>query len=258
MWLFGSIACTVRPRFVVKCREPNMELLFLEAKPIPSHAITALLGSDYRRHSARSAKGTRQHQLLGYLWVSMMMYVSISSFFISEIQLWGPSVPIHLLSAWTVFTLCTVSTLRALATSKPINGTWFCSTYWHYFLRAIYASAQSRDGADAVRRLVKLAFKLLILVVTVTIGEALDSFAVHDSCRLRKPRGFRSGCPYESTPSSKHSAQFHRCCRALGSSPVRCVPLQSLRPVWLGRPHVVARWCEDLSTHGFLKRRSLL
>ena len=107
MWLFGRIACTVRPRFVVKCREPNMELLFLEAKPIPSHAITALLAVIIGGIQLASAKGTRQHQVLGYLWVSMMMYVSISSFFISEIQLLGAFSPIHLLSVWTVFTLCT-------------------------------------------------------------------------------------------------------------------------------------------------------
>ena len=84
-----------------------MELLFLEAKPIPSHAIIALLAVIIGAIQLASAKGTRQHQLLGYLWVSMMMYVSISSFFISEIQLWGAFSPIHLLSAWTVFTLCT-------------------------------------------------------------------------------------------------------------------------------------------------------
>lgn len=107
MWLIGRITFTVCLRFVVKCREPNMELLFLEAKPIPSHAITALLAVIIGGIQLASAKGTRQHQVLGYLWVSMMMYVSISSFFISEIQLWGAFSPIHLLSAWTVFTLCT-------------------------------------------------------------------------------------------------------------------------------------------------------
>ena len=84
-----------------------MELLFLEAKPIPSHAITALVAVIIGAIQLISAKGTRQHQVLGYLWVSMMMYVSISSFFISEIQLWGAFSPIHLLSAWTVITLCT-------------------------------------------------------------------------------------------------------------------------------------------------------
>ena len=84
-----------------------MELLFLEAKPIPSHAITALVAVIIGAIQLISAKGTRQHQVLGYLWVSMMMYVSISSFFISEIQLRGAFSPIHLLSAWTVITLCT-------------------------------------------------------------------------------------------------------------------------------------------------------
>ena len=84
-----------------------MELLFLEAKPIPSHAITALVAVIIGAIQLLSAKGTRQHQVLGYLWVSMMVYVSISSFFISEIQLWGAFSPIHLLSAWTVVTLCT-------------------------------------------------------------------------------------------------------------------------------------------------------
>lgn len=88
-------------------KKPNMELFFLEAKPIPSHAITALVAVIIGAIQLLSAKGTRQHQVLGYLWVSMMMYVSISSFFISEIQLWGAFSPIHLLSAWTVVTLCT-------------------------------------------------------------------------------------------------------------------------------------------------------
>jgi uncharacterized membrane protein len=84
-----------------------MELLFLEAKPIPSNANAALVAVIMGSIQLISAKGTKQHQVLGYLWVSMMMYVSISSFFISEIQLWGAFSPIHLLSAWTVITLCT-------------------------------------------------------------------------------------------------------------------------------------------------------
>ena len=84
-----------------------MELLFLETRPIPSHAITALLAVIIGAIQLASGKGTMQHRVLGYLWVGMMMYVSISSFFISEIQLWGTYSPIHLLSAWTVLTLCT-------------------------------------------------------------------------------------------------------------------------------------------------------
>jgi uncharacterized membrane protein len=84
-----------------------MDLLFLEARPIPSHALMALLAVVIGGVQLTSAKGTSQHKVLGYIWVSLMMYVSISSFFISEIQLWGAYSPIHLLSAWTVLTLCT-------------------------------------------------------------------------------------------------------------------------------------------------------
>ena len=84
-----------------------MDLLFLEARPIPSHALMALLAVVIGGVQLMSAKGTSQHKVLGYIWVSLMMYVSISSFFISEIQLWGAYSPIHLLSVWTVLTLCT-------------------------------------------------------------------------------------------------------------------------------------------------------
>jgi uncharacterized membrane protein len=84
-----------------------MELLFLEARPIPSHAITALIAVIVGGVQLTSTKGTRQHKMLGYIWVTLMMYVSVSSFFISEIQVWGASSPIHLLSGWTILTLCT-------------------------------------------------------------------------------------------------------------------------------------------------------
>ena len=42
-----------------------MELLFLEAKPIPSHAITALVAVIIGAIQLISAKGTRRHQVLG-------------------------------------------------------------------------------------------------------------------------------------------------------------------------------------------------
>ena len=66
-----------------------MDLLFLEARPIPSHALMALLAVVIGGVQLMTAKGTSQHKVLGDIWVSLMMYVSISSFFISKIQLWG-------------------------------------------------------------------------------------------------------------------------------------------------------------------------
>ena len=50
-------------------------------------------------------KGGAIHKLLGRIWVSIMMFVAISSFFIHEIKLWGDYSPIHLLSLWTIFIL---------------------------------------------------------------------------------------------------------------------------------------------------------
>ena len=48
-------------------------------------------------------KGGAIHKLLGRIWVGLMMFVAISSFFIHEIKLWGDYSPIHLLSLWTIF-----------------------------------------------------------------------------------------------------------------------------------------------------------
>ena len=50
-------------------------------------------------------KGGAIHKLLGRIWVGIMMFVAISSFFIHEIKLWGAYSPIHLLSLLTIFTL---------------------------------------------------------------------------------------------------------------------------------------------------------
>ena len=105
-----------------------MDLLFLEARPIPSHALMALLAVVIGGVQLMSAKGTRQHKMLGYIWVSLMMYVSISSFFISEIRLWGAYSPIHLLSIWTLFSLgCAIY----LARTKRIkqHQRWMTSLY---------------------------------------------------------------------------------------------------------------------------------
>ena len=50
-------------------------------------------------------KGGTIHKLLGRIWIGLMMFVAITSFFIHEIKLWGAYSPIHLLSLWTIFSL---------------------------------------------------------------------------------------------------------------------------------------------------------
>jgi len=82
-----------------------VDLLFLEAKPIPSHAIAAMLAVILGGIQFLREKGTFGHKALGWTWMLLMLYVSVSSFFISEIQLWGAFSPIHFLSIWTIISI---------------------------------------------------------------------------------------------------------------------------------------------------------
>ena len=80
-------------------------LLFSQTHPIPLHAIAAMLAIILGGVQLYMNKGSLTHKLLGYIWVGLMLIVSVSSFFINEIKLWNIYSPIHLLSAWTIFSL---------------------------------------------------------------------------------------------------------------------------------------------------------
>ena len=82
-----------------------MTLLFNEAQPIPLHAIMAMIAIILGGIQLSMKKGGAIHKLLGRIWVGIMMFVAISSFFIHEIKLWEDYSPIHLLSLWTIFIL---------------------------------------------------------------------------------------------------------------------------------------------------------
>ena len=82
-----------------------MAPLFNEAQPIPFHAMAAMLAIVIGAIQFSMKKGGIKHKALGYIWVSLMLFVSISSFFIHEIKLWGNYSPIHLLSIWTIFSV---------------------------------------------------------------------------------------------------------------------------------------------------------
>lgn len=82
-----------------------MAPLYNEAQPIPFHAMAAMLAIVIGAIQFSMKKGGMKHKALGYIWVSLMLFVSISSFFIHEIKLWGNYSPIHLLSIWTIFSV---------------------------------------------------------------------------------------------------------------------------------------------------------
>jgi len=50
-------------------------------------------------------KGTTLHRSTGYLWVTMMSGVALSSFFIHELRMIGPFSAIHLLSVYTLYSV---------------------------------------------------------------------------------------------------------------------------------------------------------
>ena len=82
-----------------------MTLLFNETHPIPVHAIMAIIAVILGGIQLSMKKGGTIHKLLGRIWIGIMMFVAITSFFIHEIKLWGAYSPIHLLSLWTIFIL---------------------------------------------------------------------------------------------------------------------------------------------------------
>jgi uncharacterized membrane protein len=75
----------------------------LEAAPaIPLHAFAAMGAFVLGVVQLAAPKGTLPHRALGWIWVSLMTLVAISSFWIHQIRLLGPWSPIHLLSIFTL------------------------------------------------------------------------------------------------------------------------------------------------------------
>jgi uncharacterized membrane protein len=78
----------------------------LDASPIIQlHAFAAMAAFALGLVQLTAPKGTLGHRTLGWLWVSLMVLVSGSAFFIHTIRLWGPWSPIHLLAIFTLLML---------------------------------------------------------------------------------------------------------------------------------------------------------
>ena len=83
----------------------NIDALFIADNPIPSHASAAILALFLGILQLTRKKGTVPHKYIGYAWVFLMLYVSISSFFIHELQIIGEFSPIHFLSVFTIWSV---------------------------------------------------------------------------------------------------------------------------------------------------------
>ncbi|MBP0438821.1 DUF2306 domain-containing protein [Tianweitania sediminis] len=73
-------------------------------------------------------KGGAVHRILGRIWVLLMLGVSVTSFFISDLEVIGPFSPIHLLSVYTIFGL--VMGVRAAKQRRlAVHRGFMVSTY---------------------------------------------------------------------------------------------------------------------------------
>jgi uncharacterized membrane protein len=83
----------------------NFAPLWNASPTIQIHAFAAMAAFAVGVVQLSAPKGTLPHRAIGWLWVSLMLVVSISAFFIHTIRLWGPWSPIHLLAIFTLFIL---------------------------------------------------------------------------------------------------------------------------------------------------------
>ena len=83
----------------------DLSILNAESQPIPLHAYTAFLAIIIGGIQLSLPKGTKVHKYIGYSWIILILIVSISSFWIHTIKMVSIFSPIHLLSAYTIFSV---------------------------------------------------------------------------------------------------------------------------------------------------------
>jgi uncharacterized membrane protein len=78
----------------------------LQASPaIQFHAFAAMGALMLGAVQLSAPKGTLPHRIVGSIWVLLMHVVSISTFFIHQLRIWGQWSPIHLPAIFTLMML---------------------------------------------------------------------------------------------------------------------------------------------------------
>lgn len=72
---------------------------------IQLHAFAAMGAFVLGAVQLAAPKGTIPHRTVGWVWVTLMLTVAVSSFWIQDIRMWGPWSPIHILSIFTLIML---------------------------------------------------------------------------------------------------------------------------------------------------------
>ena len=83
----------------------GLSILNTAENPIPTHAYAAVLAVILGGIQLLRPKGTSSHKYLGYTWVLLMLWVSITSFWIQTIKIIEPFRPIHFLSIFTIWSV---------------------------------------------------------------------------------------------------------------------------------------------------------
>jgi uncharacterized membrane protein len=81
----------------------NLEPLLTATPAIQFHVLTVVAAAFLGPYLFIASKGTPRHRMLGKVWLVLMVAAAMSSFFIHEIRFWGAFSPIHLISAWVIF-----------------------------------------------------------------------------------------------------------------------------------------------------------
>jgi uncharacterized membrane protein len=87
---------------VWEARHLSLAPLLDAAPQIPLHAFAAMAAFALGVVQFAAPKGTLSHRTIGWIWVTLMAIVALSSFWIHQIRLVGPFSPIHLLSIFTL------------------------------------------------------------------------------------------------------------------------------------------------------------
>jgi uncharacterized membrane protein len=75
------------------------------ALPIQLHAFAAMTAFALGIVQLAAPKGTLPHRTIGWIWVTLMAIVGLSSFGIHQLRVWDIWSPIHLLSIFTLLML---------------------------------------------------------------------------------------------------------------------------------------------------------
>ena len=99
---------------------------------ILSHIFLALIALVIGAMNLLSKKGTNKHKLIGWFWIIFMGYVSISSFWIKELNE-GQYSWIHLLSIITILSLI-ISIIAIKLKYIKIHSFFMINTYAELFI----------------------------------------------------------------------------------------------------------------------------